>query len=443
MQIAVGGCLAQKDQGLIVEKAPYVDVVFGTHNVGSLPVLLERARVEQQSQVELLEALEVFPSTLPARRESSYSGVGQHQRRLRQHLHLLHRPEPARQGAGPHPRRHPARGRGAGGAGRRRGHAARPERQLLRPLLRRQGRVRQAAAASRHHRHRADPVHQPAPARLHRRRDRRDGRDTAPSARACTCRCSPAPTTCCAGCAAPTGPSASSASSSGSARRSPTRLSPPTSSSASLARPRPTSRPPSTSCGPSRFAGAFTFQYSPRPGTPAADYPDQVDPETVADRYQRLVAVQELIGYEGMQEQVGKTVEVLLSKGEGRKDGPDQMTGRARDNRLVHLPRHPERRPGRCRRDGHHRRRPALPQGRPRSSAFAVPGLSKPQASRWGCRRSGRPPEPRHRGRRTDRDRQVRPRRRARPGARRRDRQRRLHAALQGHGHRYGEAAAL
>src|SRR5688500_16724788 len=73
MQIAVGGCLAQKDQGLITTKAPWVDVVFGTHNVGALPVLLERARVEQQSQVELLESLEVFPSTLPARRESTYS----------------------------------------------------------------------------------------------------------------------------------------------------------------------------------------------------------------------------------------------------------------------------------------------------------------------------------------------------------------------------------
>src|SRR3954469_19226353 len=73
MQIAVGGCLAQKDQGLITQKAPWVDVVFGTHNVGSLPVLLERARVEQAAQVELLESLEVFPSTLPARRESSYA----------------------------------------------------------------------------------------------------------------------------------------------------------------------------------------------------------------------------------------------------------------------------------------------------------------------------------------------------------------------------------
>src|SRR3954447_16342898 len=72
MQIAVGGCLAQKDQHTIVERAPWVDVVFGTHNVGSLPTLLERARIEDEAQVELLEALEVFPSTLPTRRESAY-----------------------------------------------------------------------------------------------------------------------------------------------------------------------------------------------------------------------------------------------------------------------------------------------------------------------------------------------------------------------------------
>ncbi len=73
MQIAVGGCLAQKDQSLILKKAPYVDVVFGTHNVGSLPVLLERARVEEESQIEILEALEHFPSTLPARRFSAFT----------------------------------------------------------------------------------------------------------------------------------------------------------------------------------------------------------------------------------------------------------------------------------------------------------------------------------------------------------------------------------
>ena len=73
MQIAVGGCLAQKDRSTITEKAPWVDVVFGTHNIGSLPVLLERARVQEEAQVEILESLEVFPSTLPTKRESAYA----------------------------------------------------------------------------------------------------------------------------------------------------------------------------------------------------------------------------------------------------------------------------------------------------------------------------------------------------------------------------------
>ena len=54
-------------------KAPWVDVVFGTHNIGSLPVLLERARVQEEAQVEILESLEVFPSTLPTKRESAYA----------------------------------------------------------------------------------------------------------------------------------------------------------------------------------------------------------------------------------------------------------------------------------------------------------------------------------------------------------------------------------
>ncbi len=73
MQIAVGGCLAQKDRAGIAQRAPWVDVVFGTHNIGSLPTLLERARIEQAAQVEIAESLERFPSVLPARRESSYS----------------------------------------------------------------------------------------------------------------------------------------------------------------------------------------------------------------------------------------------------------------------------------------------------------------------------------------------------------------------------------
>ena len=74
MQIAVGGCLAQKDRGEIVDKAPWVDVVFGTHNLDALPVLLERARHNADAQVEIAESLQVFPSTLPTRRESVYAG---------------------------------------------------------------------------------------------------------------------------------------------------------------------------------------------------------------------------------------------------------------------------------------------------------------------------------------------------------------------------------
>ena len=74
MQIAVGGCLAQKDRAGIVERAPWVDVVFGTHNLDVLPVLLERARHNAAAQVEIEESLKVFPSTLPTRRESVYAG---------------------------------------------------------------------------------------------------------------------------------------------------------------------------------------------------------------------------------------------------------------------------------------------------------------------------------------------------------------------------------
>ena len=73
MQIAVGGCLAQKDRDTIVDRAPWVDVVFGTHNIGSLPVLLERARYNTEAQVEIVEALQRFPSDLPSRRESAHS----------------------------------------------------------------------------------------------------------------------------------------------------------------------------------------------------------------------------------------------------------------------------------------------------------------------------------------------------------------------------------
>lgn len=73
MQIAVGGCLAQKDRDALLRKAPWVDVVFGTHNIGSLPALLDRARHNRVAQVEIAEALQQFPSSLPSARESAYA----------------------------------------------------------------------------------------------------------------------------------------------------------------------------------------------------------------------------------------------------------------------------------------------------------------------------------------------------------------------------------
>jgi tRNA-2-methylthio-N6-dimethylallyladenosine synthase len=68
-QVVVGGCLAQKDQGTIAERAPWIDVVYGTHNLGRLPALLGRADSAHLPVVEILEQTEAFPSALPARRE--------------------------------------------------------------------------------------------------------------------------------------------------------------------------------------------------------------------------------------------------------------------------------------------------------------------------------------------------------------------------------------
>jgi len=67
--IVVGGCLAQKDQGAIAERAPWVDVVYGTHNMGALPRLLAQADSASVPVMEILEQTEVFPSALPSRRE--------------------------------------------------------------------------------------------------------------------------------------------------------------------------------------------------------------------------------------------------------------------------------------------------------------------------------------------------------------------------------------
>ncbi len=114
-----------------------------------------------------------------------------------------------------------------------------------------------------------------------------------------------------------------------------------------------------------RFSGAYTFQYSKRPGTPAAVLDEQVPKAVVQERYERLVKVVEDVAWDENKKLLGRTVELLVAEGEGRKDeATHRLTGRARDNRLVHFSgveacRDPaSRRPGRGRR---HVRRPAPP----------------------------------------------------------------------------------
>jgi tRNA-2-methylthio-N6-dimethylallyladenosine synthase len=87
-----------------------------------------------------------------------------------------------------------------------------------------------------------------------------------------------------------------------------------------------------------RFASAFTFQYSKRPGTPAATLPDQVPPAVVQERYERLVDLVTEIAWAENQKLEGRTVELMVAEGEGRKDvSTHRLSGRARDNRLVHF----------------------------------------------------------------------------------------------------------
>ncbi len=88
----------------------------------------------------------------------------------------------------------------------------------------------------------------------------------------------------------------------------------------------------------SRFMQAFTFQYSIRPGTPAAEMDDQIPHDVVQDRYKRLGAVQDRISWEENTKQVGTLVQVLVANHEGRKDeATKRLSGRAEDGRLVHF----------------------------------------------------------------------------------------------------------
>lgn len=67
--IAVGGCIGQRDGQVLLDQLPHVDVVFGTHNVSRLPVLIESAAKQHMPQVEVYEESEEFTSDLPSERE--------------------------------------------------------------------------------------------------------------------------------------------------------------------------------------------------------------------------------------------------------------------------------------------------------------------------------------------------------------------------------------
>jgi tRNA-2-methylthio-N6-dimethylallyladenosine synthase len=338
MQIAVGGCLAQKDQGVIVEKAPWVDVVFGTHNMGSLPVLLERARHNEEAQVEILESLEVFPSTLPTKRDSASSGwvsisVGCNNTCTFCIVPSLRGKEKDRR-----PGEILAEvqvlvddgaievtllGQNVNTYGVEFG-----DRQAFGKLLRAMGgidgleRVRftsphpaaftdDVIAAMAETPNVMPSLHMPLQSgsdailksmRRSYRSKRFLGildsvRERIPNAAITT--------------------------------------------DIIVGFPGETEEDFEDTMRvveQSRFSSAFTFQYSIRPGTPAATMEGQVPKEVVQQRYDRLIALQERLSLEENQAQIGRTVDVLVSVGEGKKDAErHRLSGRAEDNRLVHF----------------------------------------------------------------------------------------------------------
>ena len=182
MRIVVAGCLAQKDGGTIRERAPWVDVVVGTHALPGLLDLLHRAETEGP-QLDVREQTEVFPSALPALREVAHHAwvsiaVGCDNACTFCIVPLVRGPQLSR----------PigdvlAEVQGLARPGRGRDHAARPEREHVRARPHGAGlgsasAVRRSAPGrERGRRAPPDPVHEPAPARLHAGRDRRDGRE--------------------------------------------------------------------------------------------------------------------------------------------------------------------------------------------------------------------------------------------------------------------------
>jgi len=337
MQIAVGGCLAQKDRGKILEKAPWVDVVFGTHNMGSLPALLERARHNGEAQLEILESLEVFPSTLPTRRESTHSAwvsisVGCNNTCTFCIVPSLRGKEKDRR-----PGEILAEiqalvddgaievtllGQNVNSYGVEFG-----DRQAFSKLLRAAGAIdglERIRFTSPHPAAFTDDVidamaetpsvmpqlHMPL----------QSGSDSILRAMRRSYR---------------------SAKFLGILDRVRARI-----PHAAISTDIIVGFPGETEedfvqtlevVEKARFASAFTFQYSIREGTPAATMADQVPKAIVQERYERLVELQDRISWEENQKRVGTTVNVLVSA-EGTKDAQThRLSGRAEDSRLVHF----------------------------------------------------------------------------------------------------------
>jgi tRNA-2-methylthio-N6-dimethylallyladenosine synthase len=350
MQIAVGGCLAQKDRGEVVRRAPWVDVVFGTHNLGSLPALLERARIADEAQVEILESLEVFPSTLPTRRESAYAAwvsisVGCNNTCTFCIVPALRGKEKDRR-----PGDILAEiealvsegvievtllGQNVNAYGVEFG-----DRGAFADLLRACGHIEgleRVRFTSPHPRDFTDDViaamaetanvmpqlHMPLQSGSDRilqamRRSYRAERYLGIIERVRAAMPEAAITT-----------------------------------DIIVGFPGETEDDFQGTLDvvrASRFTSAFTFQYSPRPGTPAATMDDQIPKTVVQERYERLVALVDEIAWEESKRFVGREVQVLVAEGEGRKDDATaRLSGRAADNRLVHVARDPalgEPRPG-------------------------------------------------------------------------------------------------
>jgi len=97
----------------------------------------------------------------------------------------------------------------------------------------------------------------------------------------------------------------------------------------------------------SRFAAAYTYKYSIRPGTPAGAMENQVPEDVVGERYTRLHEHQQKISLSVNQEAIGTTHRVMVSEIEGRRDeAQSRMTGRSEDFRLVHFSSDTDARPG-------------------------------------------------------------------------------------------------